>query len=49
MDEWKRDIENRVKIIQKKALDLLDREEKLRKKEDELKELAAKMGVEVPK
>ncbi len=45
MDEWKRDIENRVKIIQKKALDLLDREEKLRKKEEELRALAAQLGV----
>ena len=48
MDEWKRDIENRVKIIQKKALDLLDREERLRKREEELKALAAKVGVQVP-
>ncbi len=46
MDEWKRDIDNRVKIIQKKALDLLDREEKLREKEEELRALAAQLGVE---
>ncbi|HYM39620.1 MAG TPA: hypothetical protein VEY12_05680 [Thermoplasmata archaeon] len=46
MDEWKRDIDNRVKIIQKKALDLLDREEKLRKKEEELRALAVQLGVE---
>ncbi len=49
MDEWKRDIDNRVKIIQKKALDLLDREEKLRKKEEELHALAAQLGVHVSK
>ncbi len=49
VDEWKRDIENRVKIIQKKALDLLDREEKLRKKEEELRALAAQLGVDAPK
>ena len=46
MDEWRRDIDNRVKIIQKKALDLLDREEKLRKKEEELRALATQLGVE---
>lgn len=46
MEEWKRDMDNRVKIIQKKALDLLDREEKLRKKEEELRSLAAQLGVE---
>ena len=45
VDDWKRDIENRVKIIQKKALDLLDREERLRKKEEELKAMAAQLGV----
>lgn len=45
-DEWKRDIENRVKIIQKKALELLDREERLRKKEEELKVLAAQLGAD---
>ena len=48
MEEWKRDIDNRVKIIQKKALDLLDREEKLRKREEELKELAKQLGVVAP-
>ena len=45
MDDWKRDIENRVKIIQKKALELLDREEKLRKREEELDALAERLGV----
>ena len=45
MEEWKRDVENRVKIIQKKAMDLLDREEKLRKKEEELRALANHLGV----
>ena len=45
MDEWRKDVENRVKIIQKKAMDLLDREEKLRKKEEELRALASQLGV----
>ncbi|HVG36949.1 MAG TPA: hypothetical protein VNA10_04395, partial [Thermoplasmata archaeon] len=45
MEEWKKDVENRVKIIQKKAMDLLDREEKLRKKEEELRALASQLGV----
>ncbi|TLZ77759.1 MAG: hypothetical protein E6K08_02580 [Methanobacteriota archaeon] len=44
MEEWKKDVENRVKIIQKKAMDLLDREEKLRKKEEELRALAEQLG-----
>jgi len=34
-----------VKIIQKKAMDLLDREEKLRKKEEELRARASQLGV----
>src|SRR2546426_11820136 len=45
MEEWKKDVESRVKIIQKKAMDLLDREEKLRKKEEELRALASQLGV----
>ncbi len=45
MEEWKKDVENRVKIIQKKAMDLMDREEKLRKKEEELRALAEQLGV----
>ncbi len=45
MEEWKKDVENRVKIIQKKAMELLDREEKLRKKEEELRALASQLGV----
>jgi len=36
----KREMDMRVKILQQKALDLLDREEKLRKKEEELRGLA---------
>ena len=44
MEEWKKDVENRVKIIQKKAMDLLDREEKLRKREEELRALAEQLG-----
>ena len=47
MEEWKREIDKILIIIQKKALDLLDREEKLRKKEEELQALAAKIGVQV--
>jgi hypothetical protein len=35
----RREIDARVKIIQKKAFDLLDREEALRKREEELREL----------
>lgn len=42
-----RDIEMRVKIIQKKAFDLLDREEKLRKREQELRARAEQLGVEI--
>jgi hypothetical protein len=34
-----------VKIIQRKALELLDREEKLRKREEDLKALADQLGV----
>jgi len=45
MEEWKKDVENRVKIIQKKAMDLLDREQKLRQKEEELRALAQQLGV----
>src|SRR5437773_1235464 len=45
MDEWKKDVENRVKIIQKKAMELLDREQKLRDKEAELRALAQQLGV----
>ncbi len=45
MEEWKRDIDNRVKIIQRKALELLDREEKLRKREEDLRTLAEQLGV----
>ena len=47
MEEWKRDLDARVKIVQKKAFDLLDREEQLRKKEEELKALAQRLGVQM--
>ncbi len=47
MEEWKKDIENRVKIIQRKALELLDREEKLRKREEDHRALAKQLGVSV--
>ncbi|HLE46337.1 MAG TPA: DNRLRE domain-containing protein [Thermoplasmata archaeon] len=46
MEEWRRDIDNRVKIVQRKAMELLDREEKLRKKEEELRALADRLGVQ---
>lgn len=45
MEEWKKDMENRVKIIQKKAMDLLDREQRLREKEAELRDLGQQLGV----
>ena len=45
MEEWRRDIESRVKIVQKKAMDILNREERLRKKESELRKMAEKLGV----
>ncbi len=47
MEEWKKDVESRVKIIQKKAMELLDREEKMRKKEEELRALAQQLGVKL--
>ncbi len=46
MEEWRRDIESRVKIVQKKAMEILNREEKLRKKESELRKVAEKLGVQ---
>ena len=42
-DEAKKDIERRVKIIQQKALELLDREEKLRKRAADLQALEARL------
>lgn len=48
IEEWRRDIDNRVKIIQKKALELLDREEKLRKKEEELQALEERLAPKEP-
>ncbi len=47
LEEWKKDVESRVKIIQKKAMELLDREEKMRKKEEELRALAQQLGVQL--
>ena len=44
MEEWRRDLDARVKIVQKKAFELLDREEKLRQKEEDLKALAERLG-----
>jgi uncharacterized protein (DUF3084 family) len=48
LDEARKDIERRVKIIQQKALDLLDREEKLRKRAAELEALEARFAGKVP-
>ena len=48
VDEARRDIEHRVKIIQQKALELLDREEKLRKRAAELEALEARLAAKVP-
>ncbi len=47
-DEARKDIERRVKIIQQKALELLDREEKLRKRAAELEALEARLSGNVP-
>ncbi len=47
-DEARRDIERRIKIIQQKALELLDREEKLRKRAAELEALEARLSGKVP-
>lgn len=43
-DEAKKDIERRVKIIQQKALELLDREEKLRRRAIELEAMEARLS-----
>ncbi len=47
-DEARKDIERRVKIIQQKALDLLEREERLRKRAAELEALETKLSGDVP-
>jgi len=47
-DEAKKDIERRVKVIQQKALELLDREEKLRKRAAELQAMEARLSGRVP-
>ncbi len=47
-EEARKDIERRVKIIQQKALELLDREEKLRKRAAELEALEARLSGNVP-
>ncbi len=47
-EEARKDIERRVKIIQQKALELLDREEKLRKRAAELQALEARLSGGVP-
>src|SRR3989441_975833 len=43
-DEAKKDIERRVTIIQQKALDLLDREEKLRRRAAELEAMESRLS-----
>jgi DNA repair exonuclease SbcCD ATPase subunit len=43
-DDAKKDIERRVKIIQQKALELLDREEKLRRRAAELEAMEARLS-----
>src|SRR5437899_2839176 len=43
-DEAKKDIERRVKIIQQKALELLDREEKLRRRAAELEAMESRLS-----
>ena len=48
VEEARKDIEIRVKIIQQKALELLDREEKLRKRAAELEALEARLSGGVP-
>ncbi len=48
VEEAKKDIELRVKIIQQKALELLDREERLRKRAAELEALEARLSGDVP-
>ena len=40
-EEARKDYEKRIKILQQKALDLLDREERLRKREEELNHLVS--------
>jgi hypothetical protein len=47
-DEARRDIERRIKIIQQKALELLDREEKLRKRAAELEALETRLSGNLP-
>ena len=47
-DEAKKDIERRVKIIQQKALELLDREERLRRRAAELEAMEARLTGRVP-
>ncbi len=47
-DEARKDIERRVKIIQQKALELLDREERLRKRAAELQALETRLSGKVP-
>jgi len=48
VEEAKKNIEMRVKIIQQKALELLDREERLRKRAAELQALEARLSGNVP-
>lgn len=45
-EEMRRDWDHRLKILQQKALDLLDREEKLREKEAELRSLEERLKIQ---
>ena len=47
-DDTRRDLDRRVKVIQQKALDLLDREEKLRRRAEELQTLEDRLMGRVP-
>jgi len=48
LEEFKKDMDRRLKILQQKALDLLDREERLRKRQAELEALEARLSGRVP-
>ena len=47
-DEARKDMERRVKLIQQKALELMDREERLRKRADELQALEDRLSGRIP-
>lgn len=47
LEERNKDLENRLKVIQRKAMELLDREEKVRLREEAMKERADQLGVKL--